>query len=213
MAKKENLREMSDVELLGRLDEAKDDIFTTRVKSLTSGEDPSQAAVFIRTSRRAVARVLTELRRRELEAFKSGAPAPKLDLKRKSQKPIISIQEPQPVEVDEPKEPEELEELPDLEELEPDPKESEPEDLKSEPEPAAPNEPIIEIVHEPAAKESSKASPKKSAAKKTKAAKTPQTAKAKKADKPAKSKKTSETKAAKTSKPAKPKKAVKAEKE
>ncbi len=64
---KTNLTKLSDTELFNQLDEAKDNIFTLRMRRLTSGDNPASSASTIRNTKRAVARLMTEIRRREIK--------------------------------------------------------------------------------------------------------------------------------------------------
>ncbi len=94
MAKK-NLLELSNTELFSQLDSAKDDIFTLRMRQQTSGDDPAKSASSIRNTRRSVARLLTEIRRREINL------ADFTDKKPKSERKIFKTRKPEEVEVSE----------------------------------------------------------------------------------------------------------------
>ena len=94
MAKK-NLIELSDTELFSNLDEAKDNIFTLRMRKLTSGDDPASSASSIRNTKRVVARLLTEIRRREIntaEVIQSLKPK-EVNLSRQLAKQVESVKE------------------------------------------------------------------------------------------------------------------------
>ena len=65
MARSESLTGLSDVELLGMLDEAKDEATNLRFQHVTGQLDNMN---LLARSRRQVARILTELRAREIDA-------------------------------------------------------------------------------------------------------------------------------------------------
>ena len=65
MARSRSLTGLSDVELLGRLDEAKDEATNLRFQHVTGQLDNMN---LLAQSRRQVARLLTELRAREIDA-------------------------------------------------------------------------------------------------------------------------------------------------
>ena len=65
MANGTELRELTDEELLSRLDEAKQDVFTLRFKLATGSADNHQ---LLGNAKRDVARILTILRQREIAA-------------------------------------------------------------------------------------------------------------------------------------------------
>jgi len=65
MAKKQDLRELSDTDLLELLDETKDELLNVRFQNVTGQLDNNQ---LIGTVRKQVARINTELRMREIAA-------------------------------------------------------------------------------------------------------------------------------------------------
>ena len=70
MAKSTQMRELNDVELLARRDEAKAELFNLRFQNATGQLDNSSR---IKEARRDVARVETLLREREIVAAESAA--------------------------------------------------------------------------------------------------------------------------------------------
>ncbi len=94
MARK-NLQELSDIELFSQLDSAKDDIFTLRMRQQTSGDDPGRSASSIRNTKRSVARLLTEIRRREINMADILAKKPK------SERRIFKARKPEEIEASE----------------------------------------------------------------------------------------------------------------
>jgi large subunit ribosomal protein L29 len=70
MAKSTQMRELNDVELLARRDEAKAELFNLRFQNATGQLDNSAR---IRDARRDVARVETLLREREIAAAEAAA--------------------------------------------------------------------------------------------------------------------------------------------
>ncbi|MEX2032886.1 MAG: 50S ribosomal protein L29 [Dehalococcoidia bacterium] len=70
MAKSTQMRELNDIELLARRDEAKAELFNLRFQNATGQLDNSSR---IREARRDVARVETLLREREIAAAEAAA--------------------------------------------------------------------------------------------------------------------------------------------
>lgn len=71
MARSRSLADLSDIELLGMLDQAKDETTNLRFQHVTGQLDNVN---ILTGSRRQVARILTELRAREISAAEATAP-------------------------------------------------------------------------------------------------------------------------------------------
>lgn len=66
---KESLTDLSDADLLNRLDEKKEDLFQMRFQYVTGQLDNNQ---LMGVTRKDIARVKTEIRRREIAAAEAG---------------------------------------------------------------------------------------------------------------------------------------------
>ena len=66
---KDALQELSDADLLNRLDEKKEDLFQMRFQYVTGQLDNNQ---LMGVTRKDIARVKTEIRRREIAAAEAG---------------------------------------------------------------------------------------------------------------------------------------------